>query len=228
MENVRSINIIEPLFKCPGNCYITGPSFSSKTTVLTKIIQEKDRLFSPIPLHVVYCHAEKIDAGLQTLSDIEFYRGFPNQEDIDLWVAQYSNQAWMLCFDDLQTDFFNNELGYQLLSRLSHHNNISVFVVGHSLFGGGKFARQISLNFHYFILTRSVRGIDSVSRFGQQLLGKNGGRHLLDIFLDATKVTEKRRLMYLFISAHPLFSQKDKMFYTNIFSSEQPLVLYTV
>ncbi len=128
----------------------------------------------------------------------------------------------------MQNDFYNNELSQQLLSRVVHHNNIFLIVISHSLFGGGKYARIASLNMQYFILTRSCRDTFPISRLGTQILGKGYSNAFLQIFLDATSIKPNQRHSFLFINTHPVYSDRNSMLLTNIFTHEAPMVIYRV
>ncbi len=221
-----TIKISVPLLKCPGAMLISGPSHSGKTSILCQIFIHKQSLFEPVPQHIVYCHAEKVDDMFASLTGVEFHQGLPTQDKLDYWIDKYGDCGWVLSLDDMQNDFYNNDLSQQLLSRVVHHNNIFLIVISHSLFGGGKHARISSLNMQYFILTRSCRDTIQTSRFGSQVLGKGHSNTFLQIFLDATSIKPNQRPSYLFVNTHPIYGDRNTMLLTNIFEYEKPMILY--
>ncbi len=219
--------IVYPLLNVPGACAVTGVTFSGKTTLISQILLNKDLTFNePTPKHIVYCHMNAPDAILHTIVDIHFHQGVPLESDIEHWIAEYSSQPWVLVFEDMQTDFLNSDIADKLLTRLTHHHNCFVFLVGHTLFSRGKNARLVSLNVHYFILTRSCRDVQQLMTFGTQLLGAGQGRKFLEACLDATELRTNQTPSYLFVNVHPLYCKRGQMLFTNILPSEAPLVLY--
>ncbi len=219
--------IIYPLFQCPGSLLLNGPSFSGKSSLVCRILLHRDRLFSKKFQNIIYCYAETPGVVGDTIDNIHLHHGLPTQEVLDSWLDTYGEAPWVLILDDMSIDFYNSDISAQLLSRLVHHHSCFLMVVSHSLFGGGRNARLASLNYHYFILTRNCRDTQQISRFGLQLFGKGYAKQFLQIYQDATDIRPSQRAGYLFVHAHPLYSQKSQMLYTNIFDEDgEPLVLY--
>ncbi len=215
-----------PLFQCPGSLLISGPSHSGKTVCISQILLDKEKLFSQQPKHIIYCHSEEPDNFLNQIPDLIFHQGAPTEEDVGNWIRDFRDDIWVLVLDDLHSEFFNSDISVKLLSKFVHHHNCFIVVVSHALFGHGKHARFSSLNFHYFMLTRTCRDLGVISRFGVQLFGKGHSSQFLQVYLDATDLKPNGRVGYLLINCHPICGHRNRMLYTNIFSDEEPLVLY--
>ncbi len=224
---MEPIDLRYPLLVSPGACFIGGPSHSGKSTIIAQILLNKDVMFNePTPKEIVYCHMSEPDNIFYRIPDIHFHQGVPAETDIDTWISQYSKHPWILILDDMLTDFANSDIADKLLSRITHHHNCYLFLVGHTLFSKGKSSRLISLNCHSFILTRSCRDYSQLTTFGRQLLGTGQGKKFLEAYLDATEIRLDNRPSYLFVNVHPICSKRNYMLFTNIFPEEAPVILY--
>ena len=89
-----------------------------------------------------------------------------------------------------------------------------------------KFQIMHSLNFHYFLLTRSVRDYEVYQRFGRQVMSGKRGNQFVKAFIDATEVQPSGAPGYLLVQTHPLYSRRDAVLFSHIMPDEAPLVLY--
>ncbi len=224
---METVELNHPLLVCPGAAALIGPSGSGKTSTLAQILLNISSVFvEPAPENIVYCHSHEPEALLYNVKNIHFHEGPPLQSDIDEWISKYSHKCWALILDDMQSEFVNSDIAEKLLSRLTHHHNCFLFMIGHTLFAKGKHARLVSLNFHYYILTRSCRDMAQITTFGYQILGAGQGKKFLAAYLDATDLKPNGHAGYLFVNVHPRLSNRQQMLFTNILPSEAPLVMY--
>ena len=81
---------MEPFkFQSPTSIGIFAPSFSGKTTLTKKILENSDKLFTSPPSHIVYCYNEWLDIFDQlstTVKNLILFQGVPGKEDIDKWA----------------------------------------------------------------------------------------------------------------------------------------------
>lgn len=183
-------------------------------------------MFTKEPKTVVYCHAEDPGDMLSEFEGIIYYRGLPDHETIDSWIELYGADGILLCFDDLSGEFYNDKSSQTLISRVVHHNNLFLIVVGHNLFHNGKHARFAMLNYHGILLTRACRDLNQYAVLGRQIWGAGYGRQFVEAFIDATELKADRRAGYLFVSTHPIYSRRDALVFANIFPDEKPLIVY--
>ena len=222
----ETIELYSPILPYPGSMTIVGATFSGKTTLLTKIIKYKKELFSKVPKTVVYCYGEHPGDLLREFDDVVYHKGLPSQETLDDWIALYENDGWILCFDDLSTEFYSNKSSENLISRVVHHSRLYLIIIGHNLFSNGKHARFASLNYHSFLLTRSCRDLNQFAILGRQLFGVGKGQKFVQCYIDATELRPNQRPGYLFVNTHPIYSSREGMLFTNIFPDEYPQILY--
>ncbi len=224
---METVDLPYPMFQCPGSLLINGPSMSGKTGILCRLLIHRDLLFTKRFQNIIYCYTESPGVVSNIDAKIHLHNGLPDQDTLNEWIDSFDNEPWVLAMDDMSSDFYNSDISAQLLSRLVHHHNCFLIIISHSLFGGGKHARLASLNFHYFILTRSCRDTLQIGRFGIQILGKGHSNQFLQIYQDATDLRTSQRPGYLVIDIHPRFGHKTRMLFTNIFNEDgEPLVLY--
>ncbi len=226
---MQTVDIAYPLFKTPGSLLICGPSFSGKSTLLARIFKNKNTLFTdPKPAVIIYCFSEQPSDIFKDINNLILHEGLPTEDTINQWIAQFGKTTWLLAFDDMQDIFYESNISKNLLTKLCHHHNCYCIVLGHNLFAQGKYARTVSLNFHYFILTRNCRDINQISHFGYQVFGKGFARKFLNVYLDATEIQPNHRPGYLLITSHPLLSQRNYRLFTHIFEDnlDGPLMVY--
>ena len=161
----------------PSNTILAGPSGSGKTSLIDSILYNKDKLFRGQPKKVILFYSvwqpiykKWRDAGFLSYSK----EGVPDIQDFKNICNLYTKRGGCLCiFDDLggavikHHDFFK-----EVFLVISHHYNVSIFLVLHNLFERG--LRQISLNTHRFILTKSPRDKSQLSYFARACFPKTG------------------------------------------------------
>ena len=116
----------------------------------------------------------------------------------------------------MQITALNDSFIANLFSLESHHRNLSVFLLLQNLFHQGKYARDISLNSHYFILFKNPRDCQQIRYLGTQLGIK---KKLRDAYEDATLLP----FSYLLIDLSPR-SDSTYMLRSHIFPFEDMVV----
>ena len=197
----------------PSTWVICGPSLSGKTEFIYKVIKHSSCMFNA-PFDKIYYFYGVWQKGFENIEEnVDFMEGLPTQEFID---NTSSNQPILVVIDDQQQIALNSELIANLFTKYSHHKNITVLLVLQNLFHQGKFARDISLNTHYFVLFKNQRDINQVKILGNQLGLSN---HLFKSYIEATK----NPFSYLLIDLAP-GSNNEFMLRSNIFPNEDPTI----
>ena len=118
-------------FKTPFRSFLCGPSMSGKTTLLTKIIKNCDKMFVEKPKKIYYCYSiwqesyDKIKAIAISGVQIQFIQGY----DVFKIIEQNS---WVI-IDDLAESIeqWSQEM-LHLFTVCSYHEHISVTLVLHN------------------------------------------------------------------------------------------------
>ena len=86
---------------------------------------------------------------------IEFVKGIPTALEHDSYFDV--NKRNLIVFDDQMIDASKDKRIVNLVTRGSHHRNLSVIYIVQNLFHQGKGSRSISLNSHYLVLFKNPR-----------------------------------------------------------------------
>ena len=193
----------------PSSMVICGPSTSGKSFFVYKLIKHSNQLFNTSFKKIYYFYGVwQLDFDKIT-EDVEFIEGLPTQSFIDNISPDGHN---LLILDDLQHAALNSNLISDIFTKYSHHKGLSIILVLQNLFHQGKYARDISLNTHYFVLFKNQRDVNQIRLLGSQLGIK---KHLEECYTAATK----NPYSYLLIDLAP-GSNSDYMTRSNIFPNE--------
>ena len=155
-----------------GRILITNLNyFVGKTSRLDDIIRNKNVLIK---------NGEKKTNILFFLSEQEIYKkwerdgllayksqGVPDLESFKETISIYGKEGANVIFDDLGAEIkINIKFFRELFLVLSHHLNLNVFLILHSIFPEG--LRELSLNTHRFIITHNPRDSLSISTLSRQ------------------------------------------------------------
>lgn len=197
---------MEPFkFQSPTSIGIFAPSFSGKTTLTKKILENSNKLFTTPPEFVVYCYNEWLDIFDQmstTVKNLILYQGVPGREDIEKWS---NGKHFILVLDDLQQVCESKKEVANMFTVGSHHKNFTLIYSCHNIFGKGTFARTINLNTHYLILFRNNRDTQQVQTLGRQIFGKKS-----TYFMDAYKKATSVDWGYLLVNLHPRTTAEER------------------
>ena len=107
-------------FKHPFTAMIVGPTSCSKTRFVFKLVDHVDSMIEPPPT-IVYCYGEYQ----------QLFRQYP-QVDFREWLPDMGNFDGREIVDDLIHE--TNEIVANLLTKGSHHRNVSVVFLVQNLF----------------------------------------------------------------------------------------------
>lgn len=169
---------------------LAGPQSSGKTTLLVKLIENVEKMFSPAPAHILYCYSEYNEAipRLQELN-VEVHSGLPSDE-----ILNNSKKPLLLLMDDLMLHVDKKYLDL-LVTVKSHHRNIGVIFVAQNLFDKNlKTARD---NSQYIIVMKSPSSLRTIRDIGTSLFpGKT--KEFMEIYEEATR----KKYGYLLMNLH--------------------------
>lgn len=188
----------DPRIKTPTNILISGPTQSGKTVLTKRLLENRQDIFDQDINKIVYCYGayqQGFAKFLDDIKDIEFVEGFP--DDV---LDTFRGEPGILVIDDLMDKCSNDQRMSELLTKHSHHKNITVIYIVQNLFPRGKFSRTISLNCHYIFAFKNCRDALGISTLVQQAFyGKNDRCYAMESFQDATNKTYG----YLLFDMHP-------------------------
>ena len=154
-------------FNAPCTAIISGPTGSEKTTFTLNLLRHLGEMFSK-PINKIY-HFYGVCQKLFekfTGDKIEYLQELPTEERIS-YISNGNHN--LVIIDDMQIRALNDPFIANLFCRESHHKNLSVILLLQNMFHEGRYARDISLNSHYFILFRNPRDRQQIKYIGTQL-----------------------------------------------------------
>ena len=117
--------------KSPFCMTISGQSGAGKSTVTLNLLKNVDQNISPVPRSILYCYGvfNSQIPEIQKLG-IQINHGLPSQQQLD-----QSPKPLLLVFDDLMMTL-NSKKEYlsNLVTRISHHSNVSMIFIVQNLF----------------------------------------------------------------------------------------------
>ena len=217
MEVTSPTSIAFPL-EVASSIGVFGPSFSGKSTLVRRLLENKHDMFVEPPLKILYCYGIWTDAYNsmeKSISGINFYKGLPSLEEVEAFADGCHN---LVILDDLVHEICASTWTDKLFTMCAHHLKLSIIFMSQNLYPqGAKHFRNITLNLKYIILFRSPRDQQQVGLLGTQL----GSRQkLLAAYSDAVL---KQKFGYLVLDLTPTCDNEYR-WRTNIFPGENTII----
>jgi hypothetical protein len=160
----------------PFTIIVAGPSYSGKSTFVTKFIKCRNKVCDIKFKNIVWCHGE--DSAPRRLKKVSFFEGVPEFTNPD-------NIPTLFVLDDLMNEAYSKRVS-ELFTKGSHHRNISVILITQNLFHQAKDSRDISLNSKYITVFKNPRDKTQIVHLGRQVYPENSPS-FHKAYLDATK-----------------------------------------
>ena len=209
-------------FITPSVTQLIGPSLSGKSTIMFEILLKREIVFDRKMGKIYYCFGalsssyEKVKAAIG--DDITFISGLPTEEQVKKWSSNSTTGPIILILDDLMEEISRSIPCQHLVTRLTHHCQLSLFILSQNLFQKGGIYRCLSLNTHYFIFMRTHRDHAQLLYFGRQVFPLKPSL-LYNAYI---KATEGVQYGHLRVDLHP--ESQPLLALTSDFLSEYPHV----
>lgn len=203
MDSLKNITQLESYiaFKTPLSLIISGSSFSGKTTFVTNLIKNKQQMFIPDFVEIIFVYnvwQALYDELEQTITNIKFLNRIPSKSEIDELTSD--KQPRLLILDDKMTELSSCPHITELITVYTHHKNLSTILLIQNIFyQGAKCLRDITLNVQGIILFRNKRSALQISNLAKDMFP--GSKRLY--FLDAYEKATSKPYGYLFIDLSP-------------------------
>lgn len=206
-------------FSHPFSMIVAGPSCCGKTTFITLLVNNLNKLVSPSIEKIIWCNSE-INAIPKNLEfeNIEYQSGLPDN-------FQNNNQCNLIILDDLMLDAYGEKI-CELFTKGSHHRNLSIILVTQNIFHQGKFCRDISLNCKYLVLFRNPRDKTQILHLARQIFPENA-KEFQKVFNEATSTPYGHIILDFTQDINDLFRIRNNLFnkdkYCEFFCSSKKL-----
>jgi hypothetical protein len=187
--------VYECTLKHPARILIFGPTFSGKTTLVTKILENQEQLFNLKFDRILYCSDGSMLKTRNQVENIETYECF----DKDLFDQFDPNMRNCLIIDDFMHRAANDIQISELFTKRSHHQNVTIILLMQNIFPKSKYMTDIKRNASYIFLMSNPVDEKSIKLLSQHLDPSNPS-FIYNCFIDATK---NKPYSYLFLDLNP-------------------------
>ena len=209
-------------FIIPANIMIIGPSLSGKSTMMFDILLQKSTAFDKSMGRAYYCYGTFSEQYTKIKSqlgdDIEFISGIPTEDVVRKWASASEGLPIILILDDLMEQISKSVTCQDLVTKITHHCEMALFILTQNMFQKGPIYRCVSLNTHYFIIMKSKRDQQQLLYFGRQVFPFKSN-YLYESYL---KATDSKQYGALRVDLHP--ASDSRLVLTSDFLSEHPTV----
>lgn len=188
----KMFDVTEHHFKHPCSLIISGISLSGKTTFTKKLLENVEQMFSPKPEKIIISYAENSSQYSNLSKPYDIVKGLNFRTD------NYENIPTICVIDDQMSEGGKSEKVQELFTRGVHHRNTSLIYITQNMFSQGKFARDMRLNAHYFVIFKSPTFLSQIMYFGRQTFPERP-----KFLSSAYKTATSKPFSYLFVNLHP-------------------------
>lgn len=217
MSNLREINVRRNLLlKHPFTMMVAGATSSGKTHLVRRIVENLHDLttIEKRPIRVLWCYGVYQPLyGIAITTPgihVHYQEGLP--DDVP--------SCDVLVIDDLMTKLGDDKRMSDIFTKGSHHSSTSVIFIVQNVFHQGRQMRNITLNCHYLLLTKSRRDLAQMKALGSQLFST--GKFFTDVYKRAVVDPEYGHLL---IDLTPSTEEKNRL-RSNITPDEFPVVIW--
>ena len=179
----------------PFGLLVSGGTKTGKMTFVKKLLSNVKVMVDSPPEDTKYFYSEYQDTFTEIKSlvpNIQFIEGVPDA----IFDSINPKTRNLYIFDDMMGE--RDSVIAKLLTKKSHHGNLSVIYIVQNLFHQSKDHRTISLNASYLVLTKNVRDASQVIHLAKQIYPSN-----VKFFQQAYQMAAAEPFSYLFIYLTP-------------------------
>jgi len=204
----------ELALKTPFTLLAVGSSGAGKTTFIERLIENANHVMDR-PLsenEIFYFYNSPSFDGFGNLSNVRYVQGLPTKEWVETNLGFHGDRSRrrekvpLIVIDDFGSSL--NMDTADLFTVTSHHSDINVVCVVHSLFNTKNPAYKIlNDNCKYLVLFKNPRNQGSVVSHLAKQMDPHQNKRFVSIFKEATE----RPFSYLFIDLHQTTPEKYRL-----------------
>jgi hypothetical protein len=206
------VNVYNLLLKNKSTITICGPSQSGKTTLVEKLVKNRDQLFED-PISNVYWFSAY--APSNKINGVKYNVGVPGS--ILRQVEPYS----LVVIDDYMKELSNSNELTTLMTKAVHHLPMTLIYITQNMFNKGSDTKTRRMNTSYLIVFKNPHDRAQVDYIGRQMFPRDKS-FLSSAYDDATG---KHPFSYLLIDCNQETEDEIRV-RTNITGIEKPMIVY--
>jgi len=168
-------------FQTPFTMLLVGKTQSGKTSFVKQLLDRSESMFDTHSGSVYYFYHSWQPAYEQI--NATFIQGMCTTKWVEENIGSNVKSATIV-IDDLASEITSDTA--RLFTVISHHKNINIVVMVHSLFMNDSAYRLMSYNSKYIVIFKNVRDASTIVNFAKQFDPHNSKR-LVEIYREATK-----------------------------------------
>jgi len=141
---------------------ISGSTQCGKSTLVQKILEQKDDLIDKKFNKILYCYgipSHSFSSLKEKIPEIEFHQGIPTNLDQD--------EDSLIILDDLMQELSSSKEAIDLFTRISHHQNVSVIFLTQNFFF--KNLRNLTTQCKYICIMKNPRENAHIKTISRQM-----------------------------------------------------------
>lgn len=207
-------------FRTPFKISVSGPSGCGKSTLCVDLLNNLDSMVDN-KFHKIYWVLGDENAVPKNLNvPVEFIVGVPEVfENPDI------ERPILYILDDSMFEIDNKSVA-NLITRGSHHQNISVIFITQNIYHQGKYSRTMNLNFSHLLVFKNVRDTQQFGCLARQI-DSSKSKDLVRVYKEITKEPHTYLLIDLTQSTHDLLRFRTDIFnpyYATVFCTLPSLI----
>lgn len=193
---------------CPSRMLVTGPTMAGKSQFALNLVKFRSQLYTAnfekilyaLPGESIHLYQSFIQELRNVFADIRIIEGIPDVEEHHL-TADKNHK--LLILDDLMVQAFASKGMLDLITKGSHHANISVILISQSIFLPAKNRLTLARNCSEKVIFHDKGDVNQLS-FLSRMIYPGNSNFLSECFNYVYSATLKKDLKYLFIDSSPL------------------------
>ncbi len=211
-----------PRFYNYSTVVLQGTSGAGKTSLMQKIIEQRQHMFFIPPTKIIYVYNHFQDSYHDMITsgaNITFLKSIPSENQLQELCGEHEHS--LLICDDKLLELGQTSSIAEAFTRLAHHMKMTVFIlVQISNLSKMKYGGEIIKNTHYHILFKSAQMGYIIRALGLRI---NDYKNLSTAYKLAT---DTENFTYLSVNLHPRAHSIER-YSTSILASDTVTKLFT-